>query len=310
MNGNRKRRLALTVGLSLAFLVAAAIAAFALSDGHDSPGSRRARAATAGSQKVVEAAAGTSASGRQSDAGSGDGNRVAARQDGSANSHEDISRPVPDEAHLAALERAVGRDPRNLKTIPWIPNRVRVKRGEALPCTGEEEPINFEIFSAGPSVEGLPVTDYARRCDEAAPADEDPANFTNYIYGECVIAPDATGCQPPLEIQSFPACQRSLGDYTLEGRPLPYKELGRIGEAVVVEINLLGEPRIEVYTGSTTIVIFATELALAEQALAQLTPQQAGEPPADSAGELKADPDPSLAAPTDGAIQGELSCRS
>jgi len=199
-------------------------------------------------------------------------------------------------------------DPRKLKTIPLIPNEVWVKRGEALPCTGAKDPINFEIFSAGSAVAGLPLNDFNRRCDGAVPAEDQPANFTNYIYGEC----DGSGgsCQPPLEIQSFPACQRSLADYSLEGQPLPYKVLPKIGEAMVVEIDLMGEPRIEVYTGSTTIVIFATEADLARQVLSQLRAQEDGSPPATSAGELDTNPEPSLPAPSPGAIKGELPCQS
>lgn len=194
--------------------------------------------------------------------------------------------------------------------VGWVSTHARVLKHEALPCTGIEDPINFKIFSAGRTVAGLALNDVTRRCDRGTPADERPANFTNYIYGDCEIAAGATGCQPPLQIQSFPACQRSLADYSLEGEPLPYKELERIGEAVVVEIDLMGERRIEIYTGSTTIVIFATEADLARQVLDQLRAQERGSAPATHAAELNNDPEPSLPAPRAGAIKGELPCRS
>jgi hypothetical protein len=210
----------------------------------------------------------------------------------------------------AAAAHGTNSVPEGSRPVAWVSTSVRVRRHEALPCTGSKEPINFEIFSAGPSVAGVPLTDFKRRCDGTTPVDEPPANFTNYFYGHCKIEGSADGCAPPLQIQSFPACQRSLADYSLEGRPLPYRELPEIGGAEVVEIDLMGEKRIEVYTGATTIVIFAATRGLAEEALAHLTPQQEGTPPAASAAELKADPYRSLAPPRDGAIEGELSCRS
>jgi hypothetical protein len=184
----------------------------------------------------------------------------------------------------------------------------RVRGHEALPCTGAEKPINFEIFSVGPSIAGVPLTDFKRRCGGTTPADEPPANFTNYFYGDCEIEGSATGCAPPLEIQTWPACQRSLGDYSYEGKPIPYRELSKLGDAEVAEIEFMFEPRIEVYTGSSTIVIFAENPALARKALGQLRSQEVGSPPATTANELRGPPDHDLAPPSDRATEGELSC--
>lgn len=194
--------------------------------------------------------------------------------------------------------------------VPWVSTQERVERHEALPCTGPKEPINFEIFSAGPSVAGVPLTDFKRRCGGTTPVDEPPANFTNYFYGDCEIAEGASGCQLPLQIQTWPACQRAFGDYSFEGKPIPYKELPSIGNARAVEIEFMFEPRIEVYTGSSTIVIFAENDALAKKALEELRSQEIGKPPATRAEELDGESDESLAAPSDGAIEGELQCQS
>lgn len=185
----------------------------------------------------------------------------------------------------------------------------RVLRHEALPCTEYKDPINFEIFSAGPSVAGLPLNSVQRRCGGSTSADEPPANLINYIYGHCEIAEGATGCEPPLEIQTWPACQRALGDYSFEGKPLPYRRLSSRGGAVVVEIKFMVDNRIEVYTKSSTIVIFAEDPVLARKALALLRSQEDDEPPATQAEELKGKPDESLAPPSDGAMEGELPCR-
>jgi hypothetical protein len=159
-------------------------------------------------------------------------------------------------------------------------------------------------------VAGVPLSSFQRRCGGSAPADEPPANFTNYIYGHCEIAEGATGCEPPLEIQTWPACQRALGDYSFEGKPLPYRRLPSRGGAEVIEINFMLDNRIEVYTKSSTIVIFAEDPALARKALALLRSQEIGKPPATQADELEGEPEEGLGPPSDKAMQGELPCQS
>ena len=191
--------------------------------------------------------------------------------------------------------------------VPTVSMPERVGRHEVLPCTGTDEPTNFEVFSAGPSVAGVPMESLQRRCGGTTPIDEPPANYTNYIYGSCKIAEGATGCSPPLEVQTWPACQRSLADYTFEGKPMPYRHLPNLGGAEVVEIEFMFEPRIEVYTGSSTVVIFANNSALAEEALKQLRSQQTDTPPAAKANELKGRAE-RFEPPVEGATEGELQC--
>lgn len=184
----------------------------------------------------------------------------------------------------------------------------RVLAHEALPCTGPTEPINFEVFSAGPSVAGVPLTDFTRRCGGMSPADEPPANFTNYFYGRCAISEGATGCAPPLQIQTWPACERAFADYSYEGKEQPSRQLPSIGGAEVVEF--LTDGRIEVYTKSSTIVVFSENPDLAKKALTQLRSQRIGQRPARKAEELKGEPEENLGVPSDGAVEGELSCQS
>lgn len=193
--------------------------------------------------------------------------------------------------------------------LALVSAQERVSAHEALPCTGLKEPTNFETISAGPSVAGIPLDTVRRRCGGSTPADEPPSNFVNYIYGHCESAGIDTGCAPPLEIQTWPACQRALGDYSYEGKPMPYRRLPSIEGAEVVEIEFAFEPRIEVYTKSSTIVIFAENPDLAKEALAQLRSQGIGAPPATQVEELKeGEPGQGLAPPSDGATEGELSC--
>lgn len=193
----------------------------------------------------------------------------------------------------------------------WIPTHDRVVAHEALPCTGPYDPTNFEIFSAGPTVAGLPVSATVRRCDVAAPAHETPANRITYMYGRCETLPeDEVGCVPPLEVQTWPACQRSLADYSFEGRPLPFRQLPKHGGAEVVEFDFALERRIEVYTKSSTIVIFADSPELGRKAVEHLSPQQVGKQPVTNAADLRGSSPGRLAPPTDGAMEGDLECRS
>jgi hypothetical protein len=186
----------------------------------------------------------------------------------------------------------------------------RVLAHEALPCTEPKDPINFEIFSAGPEVAGMPMTATVRRCDTAAPVYEAPANRITYVYGHCEALPEGeTGCVPPLEIQTWPACQRNKAGYSFEGKPLPYRELPKRGGAEVVEFDYPLESRIEVYTRSSTVVIFADSPELALKAVALLTPQEAGKPPVTDPADLREGPPERLGAPSDGAVEGELQCQ-
>ncbi len=180
---------------------------------------------------------------------------------------------------------------------------------DTVPCTGPHQPVNFEVFSAGPKPAGLSLTGTSRRCDTGAPRWGWPNNYVNYSYGSCKIPKGATGCSPPLTIQTWPACQRAMSDYSLEGRPLPHKSLPPLGDARVVDFTFPAE-RIEVYTKSATIVIFANDPELARKALRLLRPQEAGTPPAMNADDLEEKPVKALEPPSEGSMEGDLSCQS
>jgi hypothetical protein len=113
---------------------------------------------------------------------------------------------------------------------------------------------------------------------------------------------------PPLQIRSYPACQRSYAEYSFEGKPLPYTELPPIDGAKVFEIEFLVDHRIEVYTGTSTIVISAADWSLAEEALELLREQSSGKPPATTASSLAQEPQGRLEPPAKEAIEGELPC--
>lgn len=189
----------------------------------------------------------------------------------------------------------------------WVSTDQRVAQLEALPCTEPGEPINFEVFSAGPAVAGVPMTAVARRCDAGALADEATSNYFAYIYGKCQPQ-DGTGCLPPLQIRSYPACQRNFAEYSFEGKPLPHKELAPVGAARVIEIEFLVDHRIEIYTGDSTVVISAADWSLAEKALQLLKGQPRGEVPVATASSLAQEPRERLDPPVKEAIEGDPPC--
>lgn len=175
------------------------------------------------------------------------------------------------------------------------------------PCTGADEPANFPIYSLGPSVEGHEVNSVTRRCDEPKPEAPARANSVTYAYGVCPELLDGTetSCAPPLQIQSWPACERSLADYELlPGVPYPHKSLGE--HQGVPAYSFDEGSRVELYTGTATIVIFATDPALIEKAVAAIQPEPASEPPGDP---KEADAQsPELPPPAPEAMAGRLSC--
>jgi hypothetical protein len=190
----------------------------------------------------------------------------------------------------------------------WVPTHNLVAEDKALPCTGPDDPINFEVFSAGARVQGLPLNAMLRRCDSGSPKYEAPANYVSYTYGRCEIPEDAHGCAPPLEIQTWPACQRSIADYRFEGRPLPYRSLGKSDGAEVVEIDFLLDHRIEVYTRSSTIVIYATDTVSVPGVIRDLRSQKKGSPPSADPEALDKSMLATLGPAAPEAIQGDLPC--
>jgi hypothetical protein len=182
---------------------------------------------------------------------------------------------------------------------------------DVLPCTGSGEPTNFKVYSLGVAFEGIPFTTDLRRCDDPFPGEPVRANYVSYIYGNCVVAPGDgqtpvdEGCAPPLEIQTWPSCERSLADYELEpGVPYPHDDLGL--QRGVPAYSFDEGTRVELYTGTSVIVIFGDDPAQLLRAISAIQAESAGSPPGppsllgSSTGDLPG------AAP--GATAGELRC--
>jgi len=152
------------------------------------------------------------------------------------------------------------------------------------------------------------MTHGERRCGGGPVATR--VNYVSYIYGDCEILEGETGCQPPLEIQTWPACQRFFAKYSFRGKPLPHRYLPTPGGAKVVEFNFALDKRIEVYTEHSTVVIFATDRPRAVEAAEMLRLEASGEPPASNPQGLDSGPPDRLKPPAQGSMEGNLSCQA
>jgi hypothetical protein len=215
---------------------------------------------------------------------------------------------------------------------------AEVQAGVLLPCTAPDQPANFTTYSLGSDFDGFSLSISHRECDlpnpnEVAsliPGSYLRSNFVSFAYGDCQPAPDADSpdCSPPLEIQSWPICERNASSYPLpqwagipelpraptEFRDVPaalFDEVMRVGEqsSSTLSQSELDESdglRIEIYTGDTTIVIFADDATVARDAADAVRAQLPDQPPT-------AGPDPtggtgSLPPPLPGAMKGALQC--
>lgn len=133
-------------------------------------------------------------------------------------------------------------------------------------------------YDAGPELAGLKVTHREALCSSRPP-------HIFVVYGTCHAESD-TGCAPPLEVQTYRACDRSPADYTRAGRRLRPRRATTIRG---VPARSYGDGRLELSTGKLTVVIFGRSKQLRERAAAALQP--------------------ALRPPVPGAQEGKLRCQ-
>jgi hypothetical protein len=131
------------------------------------------------------------------------------------------------------------------------------------PCPPEgSNAVNFSAYYLGDVFEGLPLTRTLRVCNKPHPQEPVRGNYISYIYGDCVPGSDS-GCAPPVEVQSAPACERRLSRRTRR-RARSHKVRG------VPAVQFPGEPRLELFTGDATVVIFGRTQGEVRKAAAAL----------------------------------------
>ncbi len=142
---------------------------------------------------------------------------------------------------------------------------VNSKLSQALACTPPGASVNFPLFDAGILVDGLLRSTIVRDCEAPDPVEVaqgyKPTNSLTFEYGSCDAnatdpATQDSGCAVPVEVQVWPACQRNQAEYDMdpEGTPPPHQDLTVRG-APASFFNDDSPPRLEVYTGTSTIVI-------------------------------------------------------
>jgi hypothetical protein len=121
----------------------------------------------------------------------------------------------------------------------------------------------YRVYHAGPEFEGHQLSDVARGRDAKG------KRTFSLIYGTCDAAPhDDTGCRPPYELQLYRACSRNAASYPREaaGR----RTRGIRGAAVYEWSSRESFERLEVYTGKTTIVVWAPDRSSARRMVVRL----------------------------------------
>jgi hypothetical protein len=141
---------------------------------------------------------------------------------------------------------------------------------EQAPCLKQRHLPAFTAYNLGRTFAGLPLTSVERFCFAPPPRAlrrvGEPASVawtSEATYGTCTPEEGSEGaCDPPLEIQSWPECDRNFSSYGVIEPPRalsPRKSflLGGSYKIPTAAFEYGHSPtRLEMYTGQTTVVIF------------------------------------------------------
>jgi len=161
----------------------------------------------------------------------------------------------------------------------------------------------YRLYHLGRRYSTLPLTAVLSRLQPPAyqqsykPPQQPPPPSSptfDFIYGSCEPPPgsDEGGCAAPLDIQNYEICAHNPHSY---GTP-PRAVTQRVRGAPVLQNQ--GAGAFEIYTGSTTIVIYANDWRATTRAARQLRSLDG------SIG-----PNSPLPPPVPGALEGRLRCR-
>jgi hypothetical protein len=151
---------------------------------------------------------------------------------------------------------------------------------------------DFPVFYAGEEVNGQELT--ATNYEPLGPMRKSQWSV-GFSYGTCDIGPgfDPGGCSLPVSISNEPACSRNLAMYGGALSPKPHMTRVRGTTAAFFE----GGSRLEIQTGTTTVVIFAWSKREAVSVAENLRGLNVPTSPSDR-----------LPPPAPGAVEGTLLC--
>jgi hypothetical protein len=162
----------------------------------------------------------------------------------------------------------------------------------------------FTRYFVGQSFDGLPLTDNSYECRPPTPQPITREDFVSFVYGDCTQGPgDEGGCAPPLEIQTWPACDTWYSQYRFgnPGDPTGGPALVRRRGVPASFIDKLpGEIQLEVYTGDVGVRIFSDTRDRAERVVRALR-SVSGSPD-------QVDAEVPMPPPVHGALSGRLDC--
>lgn len=124
-------------------------------------------------------------------------------------------------------------------------------------------------YSLGPSNAGLPLTSSTVICNQTPPEIGPPVPYSESNYGTC-LAVSGSSCSLPLTIQSWPECKRNYAMYgsTPPGQFVTVSSLSGLPAAA-----FYGGTMLELYTGTTTVVVFGQGTSDVMAAASALVPQ-------------------------------------
>ncbi len=129
-------------------------------------------------------------------------------------------------------------------------------------CPRRDKRPDFPVFDLGRRFQGIPRLSITRECQRLSSLGGiDPTarahrvNNVSVIYGRCRGRGRRRECNDPVSVQTWPACERTLPSYRESpgGPVLAHRKLTVRGAPAAMFSD-----RLELYTGDSTVVVFAS----------------------------------------------------
>ena len=153
----------------------------------------------------------------------------------------------------------------------------------------------YHLYYSGTEVAGLPLEAVVqgRATNRHAREQGRRRIYWTFIYGDCTPPPSEGGCAPPLEVQVWSACVRSVSPIEVRKHHLyEFRGAKATGGDGRYEVSPM-----EIFTGHTTIIVFGDERSLIKTAARELREVH------------RTQAAPRLSPPARGSLQQKLPCQ-